>query len=172
MTPQQLLLAMPYAGERASIYAQSITDAMQEFHIDTPARQAAFLAQVAHESGSLKYVLEIADGSAYEGRKDLGNTFPGDGVRFRGRGLLQITGRTNYGVCGIALGVDLLNFPERLEEPVYASRSAGWFWSSRFLNAYADQNKFGSLTKAINGGYIGLDDRIICWLTTRKALGL
>lgn len=145
---------------------------MAEFEIDTPKRQAAFLAQVAHESGSLRYVRELADGSAYEGRVDLGNTSTGDGIRYKGRGLLQITGKANYVACGTDLGLDLLRFPELLEQPVNASRSAGWFWKKKDLNRFADTDQFGSLTRAINGGYNGLDDRIRLWLNIRKVLGL
>src|SRR5688500_5004575 len=99
---------MPLAGGRAQLYAPHINEAMREFGISTPLRQAAFVAQVCHESGSLRYAREIADGSAYEGRADLGNIKPGDGPRFRGRGLLQITGRANYVRCGAALNMDLL----------------------------------------------------------------
>lgn len=172
MTPAELTAMMPFASQRSSIFAEPLTVAMREFGIDTPRRQAAFLAQLCHESGSLKYVKELADGSAYEGRKDLGNTQPGDGPRFRGRGLIQVTGRSNYRACGLALGLDLLASPELLERPENAARSAGWFWQWRQLNQYADDDRFGSLTRAINGGYMGLDDRIQHWLRIRRVLGL
>ena len=132
---------------------------MAEFEINTPARQAAFLAQIGHESGQLRYVRELASGAAYEGRKDLGNTQPGDGVRFKGRGLIQITGRANYLKCGEALGLDLIADPELLEQPINACRSAGWFWESRGLNALADAGDFLRITKRINGGTNGLADR-------------
>lgn len=172
MTPAELNAAMPYAGTRAATFAQPLTDAMAEFDIDTPKRQAAFLAQIAHESGSLRYVRELANGSAYEGRADLGNTEYGDGPRYKGRGLLQITGRANYASCGIALGAPLVGNPELLETPVLACRSAGWFWKSHNLNQFADADEFGALTKRINGGWNGLDERIKAWLVARKALGL
>jgi len=163
---------MPFAVSRAATYAPLLTAAMVEFQIDTPRRQAAFLAHVAHESGSLKYVREIADGLAYEGRVDLGNTRLGDGKKFKGRGLMQITGRANYGACGEALQLDLLTLPELLEEPAGACRSAAWFWHSKNLNKFADTDQFGALTRRINGGYNGLDDRIQHWLRARKILGL
>jgi putative chitinase len=163
---------MPFGSVRAYVFAAPLTQAMGQFEIDTPKRQAAFLANVAHESGSLKYVKEIADGSAYEGRRDLGNTSVGDGPRYKGRGLLQITGKANYRACGLALGVDLLANPELLEQPQFAALSAGWFWQWRRLNMFADADRFGSLTRAINGGYVGLDDRIRHWLLIRKVLGL
>lgn len=172
MTPQELIKIMPYAGSRADTFAFPLTTAMSEFGIDTPQRKAAFLAQVAHESGSLKYVREIADGSAYEGRADLGNIHPGDGPRYKGRGLLQITGRANYLACGIALGLSLVDHPELLEEPLNACRSAGWFWKTKNLNSPADRNMFATITKAINGGYNGLDDRLQRWLDARQGLGI
>lgn len=171
MTPEQLLSVMPFAGSRIAIFTQPLTEAMDEFLINTPKRQAAFLAQVAHESGSLKYMEEIADGSAYEGRHDLGNDQPGDGRRYKGHGPIQITGKLNHMRCGSALEVDLLNHPEKLTEPVTGCRSAGWFWKDHNLNVYADTDKFGALTKAINGGFNGLDERISYWLRARQVLG-
>lgn len=163
---------MPFGAKRAEIYAPLLTLTMAQYEIDTPRRQAAFLAQVGHESGSLKYTLELASGEAYEGRKDLGNIKQGDGPRYRGRGLIQVTGRANYEACGAALGLDLIEQPALLEQPEHASRSAGWYWSTRNLNKYADADRFGALTRAINGGYNGLDERIWLWLTARKVLGL
>lgn len=172
MTPQTLLQCMPYAGAKSIVFAQPLSDAMLEFNLITAKTQAAFLAQVCHESGSLKYTEEIADGSAYEGRADLGNTQPLDGPRFKGRGLLQITGRANYRQCGNALGLDLLAQPDLLATPQGACRSAAWFWKSRALNGLAESDKFGSLTKIINGGFNGLDDRIQHWLRIRRVLEL
>lgn len=159
MTLQELKEIMPYAGKRAETFLEPLNAAMEEFEINTPARQAAFLAQIAHESGSLRYVKEIASGAAYEGRSDLGNTQEGDGVRFKGRGLIQITGRANYAQCGAALGLDLLAEPDLLEQTENACRSAAWFWHSRGLNELADAGEFRMITKRINGGYNGLGDR-------------
>lgn len=156
---EQLKRIMPYAGARAETFLAPLNQAMVEFDISTPARQAAFLAQIAHESGSLRYLLELASGEAYEGRSDLGNTFVGDGIRFKGRGLIQITGRANYAQCAAALSLDLLTFPELLEEPVNACRSAAWFWHSRKLNDWADAGDFLKITRIINGGTNGLADR-------------
>ncbi len=118
-----------------------------------------FLAQVGHESGQLRYVREIASGEAYEGRADLGNTSPGDGVKFRGRGLIQITGRRNYVLASLALGLPLLEKPELLEQDEFACRSAGWFWYNNNLSALADKGLFRLITKRINGGYNGYADR-------------
>lgn len=172
MTPAELTSMMPLAASRALTYAPPLTQSMAEFGIDTPRRQAAFLAQVCHESGSLRYTKELADGAVYNGRSDLGNTQPGDGPRFKGRGLIQITGRANYRECGAALNFDLLAKPETLELPEAACRSAAWFWKAHGLNQFADSDAFGSLTRRINGGYNGIDDRIVHWLRIRRCLGL
>lgn len=163
---------MPYARSRVDRYLDPLVDAMHEFRIDTANRQAAFLAQLAHESGELRYVQELATCAAYEGRADLGNTQRGDGIRFKGRGLIQVTGRGNYQACGVALSVDLIAQPEQLEQDVLAARSAAWFWSYKDLNKLADADKFGSITRRINGGYTGIDARLIYWLRARRALGL
>lgn len=164
---------MPFAtADRVATFIQPLNDAMDEFGVTTPTRQAAFLAQVCHESGSLHYILELADGSAYEGRGDLGNTQLGDGHKYRGRGLIQITGRANYAACGAVLGLDLIGHPELLEQPGPAARSAGWFWQQKSLNGVADAGKFGTLTRLINGGYNGIDDRISHWINARRALGI
>lgn len=170
MNIKQLAAIMPYAGSRAALFLPFLDAAMHEFGIVTPEQQAAFLANVAVESGSLRYVAEIADGSAYEGRKDLGNTHPGDGPRFKGRGLLQVTGRANYEKCGKALGVDLIAHPEQLETPALAARSAGWFWHVGNLNGLADQGMFTAICKRINGGVNGLAERKDYWARAKKAL--
>jgi len=142
-------------------FVEPLNDAMKEFSIDAnPARETHFLAQVAHESGGFNYVRELASGEVYEGRADLGNTEPGDGVRYKGRGLIQITGRSNYAECGAALGLDLIANPELLEQPINAARSAGWFWDSRNLNELADRGDTKGITKRINGGLTGYQDRL------------
>lgn len=163
MTLEELKKIIPYAGPKAGDFLGPLNEAMARYEINTPARQAAFLAQIAHESGSFKYVRELASGKAYEGRKDLGNTKPGDGVRFKGRGLIQITGRANYRECSIALFGDpgiLIDHPEMLETVTCACDSAAWFWSSRKLNEMADEGSFRAITRAINGGYNGYADRL------------
>ncbi len=170
MTLEQLLKIMPYAKIRAVRFLDGINATMGEFDIDTPMRQASFLAQVGHESGQLLYVKELASGAAYENRKDLGNIFAGDGVRYKGRGLIQITGRINYAACGKALGLDLINTPEMLENPTFACRSAGWFWASHGLNALADAGDQTAVTRRINGGVNGLADRLALFAIARKVL--
>lgn len=174
MTEQDLLQIMPYAKPRIAAFFSPLLAAMEEFQINTPDRRAAFLAQVGHESGQLRYVKELASGEAYEGRKDLGNTEPGDGVRFKGRGLIQITGRANYLQCSRALFGDdrLLEFPELLEDPVYACRSAGLFWQSHRLNELADggMQEFGLITRRINGGTNGMADRLALYRRANEVL--
>lgn len=171
ITAEELRQIMPYAGSRAETFAEPLRKAMMEFEINTPLRMAAFLAQIAHESGSLKYVREIASGEAYEGRADLGNVCRGDGVRFRGRGLIQITGRDNYDKCGRGLGYDLVSNPEQLEQPELAARSAAWFWKSRGLNELADGGNFKLITRRINGGYNGYQDRLKYYAKAQEVLG-
>lgn len=170
ITGEQLSIIMPNAHDRVAAFLVPLTSAMQEFGINTAQRQSAFLAQIAHESGELRYTQEIADGSAYEGRADLGNVQVGDGKRFKGHGLIQITGRTNHARCGAALGLNLESFPDLICQPIGAARSAAWFWTDRKLNDDADCDRFGSITHKINGGYNGLDARLIYWLNARKAL--
>ena len=101
------------------------------------------------------------------GKKNLGNTELGDGSKFHGRGLIQLTGRANYEKCGNAIGTDLLSNPNALLEPLYAVLSAGWFWSTKGLNSIADTWDTVTITKKINGGTIGLDDRV---MKSNKAL--
>lgn len=163
---------MPRAGARAAQFVAPLVAAMARFDINTSTRVAAFLAQIAHESGQLRYVLELADGKAYEGRANLGNTEPGDGPRFRGRGLIQVTGRANYRACSRALFGDdrLLDNPELLEHLEYAALSAAWFWSANGCNELADAGDFRALTKRINGGYNGLAERTAFWERAEQAL--
>ncbi len=160
-----------------------INQTCDKFQINTPIRQLCFLAQVGHESGSLFFTEELASGAAYEGRKSLGNVVRGDGIRFKGRGLIQITGRSNYKAVGAALGIDLIKNPSLLggknvnkctnEQLKNAAMSAGWYWDSRKLNNIADTinmskpidsgtnlANFIVLTKKINGGTNGLHDRL------------
>lgn len=172
MTAEVLKQCMPFASDKdikkyLLPIGQLFTSTL--YNINTKKRRAAFLAQIAHESGSLRYVRELADGKAYEGRKDLGNVMPGDGVRFKGRGLIQITGRTNYQKVGNFLHYDFIADPEGLEKPYAAVLSAGWFWLTKGLNELADREDFKLITKRINGGYNGLSDRLDHWERCKKA---
>lgn len=127
--------------------------------MDSPLRLAHFLAQVGHESGSFKYMEEIASGSAYEGRANLGNTQPGDGVRFKGRGPIQITGRANYRYFGRQIGIDLERRPEIAAYPSIGLHLACAYWGNRNLNGLADKDLTEDITRKINGGLNGLADR-------------
>lgn len=186
--PGQLsLLQIKYATgatpKNAEKFMQHIIAACTRYSINTPVRQLCFLAQVGHESMGLYYTEEIASGAAYENRADLGNIQPGDGVRFKGRGLIQITGRSNYKTLSAAFGQDFITDPSLLgaknadkcsdQQLQYAALSAGWFWNSRSLNNLADQidlnssidaagnqDVFKKITKKINGGLNGFSDRV------------
>ena len=143
-------------------FADRLIAKMTGRSIDTPLRRAHFLAQVGHESGELRYTEEIADGRAYEGRRDLGNTQAGDGPRFKGRGLIQLTGRANYRAYGAAVGIDLLsgdNARRVATDPDLAVDVACWFWETRGLNVLADRDDVTAVTRKINGGLNGFPDR-------------
>ena len=123
------------------------------------------------ESKLAHYFEEIASGAAYEGRRDLGNTQPGDGVRYKGRGPIQLTGRNNYRAAGQALGLPLEQNPTLASRPDVGFRIAGWFWKTRGLNALADQGAFTTISERINGGHNGLADRYAYWARARGVLG-
>jgi putative chitinase len=173
LTKLQLLAALVGAtAAEADKFLKPLNATLERYQINTPLRVAHFLAQIGHESCGLDAVREYASGAAYEGRKDLGNTQKGDGVRFRGRGLIQITGRANYFALSRAFQVDFVANPLLLEQPMYAALSAGWYWNSRSLNAMADGNFFDTITKRINGGTNGYADRMNRFLVAAKALGI
>lgn len=160
---------------RATTFAPLLNEAMGRYQIDTPLRQAHFLAQIGHESGRLQHTREIwgptAAQTRYEGRKDLGNTEPGDGSRYRGRGLIQVTGRANYARASKALGQDFVGNPEMLESPRWAAMSAAEFWGRNGCNALADADDVLALTKRINGGENGLADRKKLLDAAKRVLG-
>jgi putative chitinase len=152
-----------------------LSQCMSQHGITTALRRAHFLAQVCHESGQLRYTEEIASGVAYEGRLDLGNTQQGAGVRFKGRGLIQLTGRANYEAFGRALGRTFntdSTAPRLSADPFLAARTAGWFWDTRRLNQLADANQLQTITRRINGGLNGLADRTMLYNRARCAFGL
>jgi putative chitinase len=176
-TIQQLLSIMPNARTQAGVFISALNTAMSRFNINTPKRIAAFLAQVGHESGQLQYVRELGS-DQYLSKYDtgtlaarLGNTLAldGDGQKYRGRGLIQITGRDNYRQCSLGLFGDdrLLFIPELLEKPQWAAGSAAWFWEQNGLNELADHDQFNSITRRINGGLNGLQDRLQLWARAR-----
>jgi putative chitinase len=143
--------------------AQGLADAMPQVikiaNLSTQQRVAQFLAQIAHESAGFKTTTEYASGKAYEGRRDLGNVQSGDGVRFKGRGLIQITGRANYAAMGKALGQDFIKEPSEAADFPWAALTAAVYWKKRQINRFADKNDLRAVTRAINGGFNGLADR-------------
>jgi len=144
---------------------------LAQYAIDTEIRAAHFLAQICHESAGFRATEEFASGSAYEGRMDLGNTRPGDGRRYKGRGLIQLTGRANYAEYGEALGLDLLNNPEVACEPMTSLRIACEYWKRRGLNKFADQDDIETITRRINGGLNGLHDRRAYLMKAKAVFG-
>lgn len=200
MTNDQLMQIMPLARWRAAGYVQPLNDAMAEFSITGRARQASFLAQIAHESGQLLSTVENLNYSAagllatwpkrfdatsaalyarqperiankvYADRLGNGDEASGDGWRFRGRGLIQITGRMNYCASGLALGYDLVTHPEFLESQVMACRSAAQWWRENCLNALADADDQHAIGRRINGGDNGMADRLALFATAERVL--
>ena len=178
ITKQQLLQILPNAGQVAGVFVPVLNTAMVRYQIVGLKREAAFIAQVGRESGQLRYVRELGNDqylSKYDTgslAKRLGNTpeADGDGQKYRGRGLIQITGLANYAECGEALGIDLINHPELLEKPQHACMSAAWFWASRGLNTLADAGKFDTITRRINGGQNGAADRRVLYARALKVL--
>lgn len=169
ITEKQLQQILPNAGRKAGVFVPGLNATMGKYAIVTRLRMAAFIAQIGHESGQFQFVRELGS-DAYLAKYDtgrlaqrLGNTSEadGDGQLYRGRGLIQVTGRANYEACSEALFGDsrLLNTPELLEQPVYAALSAGWFWQKEGLNTLADKGDFLAITKRINGGTNGLEER-------------
>ena len=131
----------------------------KDYDLINDLRMCHFLAQAAHESAHFMKLDEYASGLAYEGRDDLGNNQPGDGVRYKGRGIFQLTGRANYITYGKKLGLDLVNHPEIASTPEVSVRVALEYWKNKNLNALADADDIVSITRRINGGTNGLDDR-------------
>jgi len=167
-------------------WLEPLNETFEKYEINTPKRQACFIGQCMHESGGFKIMQENLNYSAlaltrtwpsrfpdldtadkyahnpemiaskvYAGR--MGNTTPEEAGKYIGRGLIQLTGKENYANCGLGLGVDLLGHPDWLATPKYAALSAGWYWNKKGLNALVDDIE--TMTKRINGGTIGLDDR-------------
>lgn len=169
MITQQQLSAITSKPEVSARMINQLNDTLTKYSINTPLRICHFLAQVLHESGNLYYFQEIASGEAYEGRKDLGNLIPGDGKLYKGRGLIQVTGRSNYTTISKDLGVDFVKWPALLALEKYGFVSAGWFWNKKSLNKYADLDDLKAVTYRVNGGYNGLSDRQQ-WLNKCKSI--
>lgn len=191
-TEEQLKELVPKARGGVTAWYEGLSEALPQYNINTVARVAAFVAQCAHESGgftaleenlnysadSLKKVWpkhfndsnaqqynrnpQAIANRAYRERMGNGSEESGDGWKYRGRGLIQLTGKSNYAACSQFLFQDdtLVNDPDLLLDPYYATHSACWFWSRNDLNPLADTGEIKAMTKKINGGFIGLDDRI------------
>ena len=201
LTADTLRAALPAARPTdIARFATPLAEACAEWNIDTPLRLAAFLAQIAHESGQFRALVENLNYSAeallrvfprhfdagqaaayarqperigsrvYANRMGNGDEASGDGWSYRGRGLIQVTGKTNYAACGAALGLDLIAQPELLEQPAPATRSAAWFWNRHDLNRLADARDITTITRRINSGLTGLDDRKACYARACTAL--
>lgn len=156
MTLERALQIMPRCPRLlAEARLPFFNDACLEFEINTPKRLSAFIAQGAHESIEWRHFDELWGPTEwqlkYEGHRGLGNTHPGDGLRFKGRGMFQITGRANYQLAGEALGLDLVADPPRASDKEIAFRTAGWFWNLHGLSALADVGDFAGITRHING---------------------
>jgi putative chitinase len=175
---KQIMPRLPDAKRAA--FLPPLLRALSEFAVNTPKREAAFLAQIAHESGEFKWMEELwGPTPAQKGyeppspkAKDLGNVQPGDGKRFKGRGPIQITGRANYQKYGGLLGIDLVNNPERAATPEVGFRVAGLFWQKNGLNELADGEMFQTITKRINGGLTGFEDRLKYYTRAKEVLGV
>lgn len=180
LTPQIIAAGTGATLDRATIFAPFIQSACDTFHILDARDIAAFLAQTGHESAHLAFTKEIWGPTAaqklYEPpsqkARSLGNTQSGDGLRFCGRGLIQITGRRNYTLAAVGLDLDLMNHPELLEQPEHAAMSAGWYWWNNKLSSLAISGQFTTLTERINGGLNGLADRQALYTAARKVLGI
>lgn len=179
LTAEQLKAISPATPlDRIKTFLPHLNEYLPKYGINTPIEVASFLAQVLHESGGLKWLREIwgptPAQSRYEGRKDLGNVIAGDGKKFMGRGLIQVTGRTNYMLISRALFNDdrLLITPELLATPQYGTLSSCLYWRSRNLDAIDDDNSIREETKKVNGGYNGLKEREQYFETALKIFGV
>lgn len=173
-TKDKLAIVLPLATKsRIELNFEPLKTGMVKYGITSPLQIAHFIAQLGHESMSFLYTEEIASGAAYEGRSDLGNTHAGDGRRYKGRGLIQLTGRANYAAYSKFAGIDYVAQPERLStDPVVAVDVSCWFWKDRGVDRLAEMDDAKAVTKRINGGFNGLDDRLQNLKRAKAVLGL
>lgn len=169
----QLLRAVPNLYKiMVDDFVKTFNEWSDTFGINTPLRAVHYLAQVFHESAALRYTEEIASGKAYEGREDLGNIQKDDGIKFKGRGFIQITGRANYQAYAnseYCVG-DLMKHPEWLSKSPGNQKASMWFWKTKGLNELADKDDIRAITKKVNGGYNGLADRMFYYRRFKKEL--
>jgi putative chitinase len=178
ITADQLKSISPHV-HNLDLNLNPYNEGMREFEINTANRVRAYTVNLLHESQSFLYMKELSDGKQYEGRVDLGNDKPGDGIKYKGRGPIQITGKGMYKLCGLALGLDLISKPELLEDPIYGFKASAWFWKYKGLNQVADHEegwtiniknraypngrlftKFEWICYKINGGFNGYPQRL------------
>jgi putative chitinase len=172
---ESIITPISYDDAKLQPIVDALNDTFSRYSIDTNLRMCHFLAQVLHESGAFKYSVEIWGNTpaqlAYDTRVDLGNTpeLDGDGYKYRGRGWIQLTGKTNYRLLGEEFGEDLVNNPDLVAKEPYDILAAGWFWNRRKLSTFADADDIVTITKKINGGFNGLNERKM-WLLKAKAI--
>lgn len=176
LTAPQVMQVMPHVTpERVDLFLPALNQGMADYGVDTKLDVAAFLATIAEESGELHWTKEIwgptAAQARYEGNVALGNTVAGDGTWFRGRGLIQVTGRANYKRMGGLLGLPLAVRPSLLEQPVYAAMSAVVFWWDQGVSTVADRGDFRRVTKIVNGGLTNIERREAYWVRAKAVLG-
>jgi putative chitinase len=201
LTKNQLKQMLNVSDITIEKWIAPLNDAATAYGIDSNLRLAAFIAQIAHESGHFNHIVENLNYSAqglcktwpkrfptiesanpyhrkpeaianfvYSNRMGNGDEQSGDGWKYRGRGLIQLTGKNNYADLSMALGIDLLADPDKLTEPTYAALSAAWYWSRNDLNQWADKKDIRALTKKINGGLIGIEERTKIYTKCLQAL--
>ena len=151
---------------------QYLPEYLEKYNINTQLELEHFLAQAAHESDHFRTLTEYASGAEYEGRRDLGNVYPGDGRRYKGRGIFQLTGRANYATMSKKLGVDLVNNPQLAATPEISVQTALEYWKSHNLSKWAKEDNIEQITKLINGGYNGLKERRIHLQKAKRAVAL
>lgn len=176
LTAAQLQRVCRISSVRTARLLPHLNASLPEAEVITPVRLAMYLAQLGHESADFQFFAEIWGSTPaqlrYEGRADLGNTQPGDGYRFRGRGAIQVTGRRNYSAAALALGLPLIEQPDLAAQPENAFRISAWFWRTHSLNVFADKEDVDGATRRINGGLNGRDDRLRRYDLARDALGI
>lgn len=180
MRKEDFTKAAGLTPQRADKWYEPVERAMMEFAIMSPQRAGMFIATIGHESAGFVHTKELWGPTPaqrrYEGRRDLGNTQPGDGFKYRGRALIQITGRSNYEAVSDGLGVDFINSPELLEQPEHAARASAWWWATNGCNEIADTGDFLRLSIRINGKNAnglpnGWEDRKARYKVALAALG-
>jgi len=163
-----------YDDAKFKTITDSLNQTFAKYSIDSYLRICHFLAQVLHESAAFRYTAELwgptPQQQTYDTRSDLGNTTPGDGFKYRGRGWIQLTGKANYTMAGKAFNQDFVNDPDLVKVYPWAAMVSGWYWDNHQLNGDADKDDIMTITKIVNGGYNGIDDRKVWFAKAKKFL--